>query len=250
MKKLFMLFVALLWTGTGIALVFAFNQEDEEAVAQVFGEINCARMEGSFTAEGTLKEEYLTGQEQQELLEQIAKEIGITNDIHFKEEHHGNTRSVILDKQSEEAAVQMKIMTHESEEENGALQTLQYFSMNLTLKQYVTEIVLLKEDIEKILAQYPFQCSYGMEFQANFNGELSMSEKNRLSAWLLKQIKADIVNENKTEELYTIYAYTDYIRDYEILDSKAVNVNLAFSYDEEQDCTYFYMATPYLLQEY
>lgn len=250
MKKLFMAFVILLWTGTGIALTLAFNQENEEAVAQSFGAISCSDMAGGFTAEGSLKGEYLTGQEQQDLLKQIAEKIGITNNIQMQQEQDGNIRSVILNKQSEAANVQMKIMTREVEVEDDVIQTLQYFSMSLELKQYIEQIVTLKEEVESVLQQYPFKCSYGIEYQASFDGPLSIAEKNKLSTGLLKQIKADVVSENKTDELYTIYAYTDYIRDYEIINSKAVNVNLAFSYDEVGDCTYFYMATPYLKKEY
>ena len=245
-----MVFVILLWTGTGIALTLAFNQENEEAVAQTFGAINCAQMEGSFLAKGTLKEDYLTGKEQEQLLRDLAEEIGITSECEILEERKNNTRSITLNKQSMAALVEMKIMTHEVEVEDDVIQTQQYFSMSLSLKEYVTEIVLLKEEIENVLEQYPFECDYSMEFQADFSGELSMAEKNKLSRWYLDEINADIINSNKTPELYTIYAYTDYIRDYELVDSKAVNVNLVFSYDEEENYTHFYMATPYMLEEY
>ena len=156
----------------------------------------------------------------------------------------------MLDKSSDSAQVVMKIITYEVEVEDNVVQTKQYFSMELCLYKYVEEIVVLKQEVEKVLADSPFKCDSGLEFEAEFNGELSLSEKNKLSQWYLKEINAKTVSDRKDSDIYTIYAYTKYISDYQIVDGNAVNVNLIFNYDEEKKITHFYMATPYFQREY
>ena len=42
-KRAFMLFVTVLWIIAGITLIITLNQEDEEAVVETFGQINCEK---------------------------------------------------------------------------------------------------------------------------------------------------------------------------------------------------------------
>ena len=50
--------------------------------------------------------------------------------------------------------------------------------------------------------------------------------------------------------LYTIYAYSPYISDYEIQDGEAVNINIAMYYNEKEDQTYLYAAVPLVGLDY
>ena len=51
-------------------------------------------------------------------------------------------------------------------------------------------------------------------------------------------------------QLYTIYAYTTYVSDFVMQEDQAVNVNIAMRYNEEEDKTYVYVATPVLGLDY
>lgn len=249
-RKLFMIFVILLWSVAGITLVVQLNKADEEAVVEAFGQINCQSMESSFHVSGSLKSDYLTADEQQKLLEKIANGIGITQNYEILKENNSRSRTVKLEKNSDCADVEMKIMTYEDEVEDNVIQTRQYVEIELNMYKHTEEILVLKKEIEKVMKDTPFDCDVGLEFEAEFNRELSIAEKNRLSKQFLDNISANLVSEEKSEEIYTIYAYTELISDYEAVDGNAVNVNLVFSYDEDENITSFYMATPYLLGEY
>ena len=61
---------------------------------------------------------------------------------------------------------------------------------------------------------------------------------------------AKIVTEHRDMQLYTIYAYTTYVSDYVMQEDQAVNVNIAMRYNEEEDKTYVYVATPVLGLDY
>ena len=85
-KRAFMLFVTVLWIIAGITLIITLNQEDEEAVVETFGQINCEKLQSRFYSEGTLEENYLTRNEQTQLLENMAKQIGITKNYEISQQ--------------------------------------------------------------------------------------------------------------------------------------------------------------------
>lgn len=249
-KKAYMILVVLLWVATGAVLIMQFNHEDESAVAQTFNQINCNYMTSNFHANGKLDSEYLTANEQQELLEEVANDIGLNSEYEILRTTEGGKRVVSLEKTAQNADVTMKIITNEVEVEDNVFQAKQTFVMDLNLYKYINEIVILKKNIEQTLNNSPFNCQYTMDFEAQFPGKLSLADKNRLSKWLLDEINANSIHGSKTEDLYTLYAYTDYIGEYEIVDNKAVNVNIAFNYNEEENITKLYMATPFINNDY
>ena len=59
----------------------------------------------------------------------MAKQIGITKNYEIITENEDNNRIVKLEKQSDSASVDMKIITYEVEVEDNVVQTRQYFSM-------------------------------------------------------------------------------------------------------------------------
>ena len=48
----------------------------------------------------------------------------------------------------------------------------------------------------------------------------------------------------------TVYAYTPCITDKVQVEQKDINMNLIFNYNEENDKTYFYIASPILNEDY
>jgi len=249
-RKIFMVLIVLLWCVAGITVIFQLNKDDEMEVVEVFSQINCQSMQAKYIAEGRLDSEYLTASEQKEMLEQIAKGIGITKNYEIVSEDMGRSRIVSLNKESGNADVQIQILTYEDEVEDNTFYTRQYIKLSLSLFKYVDEIIYLRNEIEKVLANSPFDCNGNLQFEAQFAHELSFAQKNKLSKDFLSKISAKSVSEQKDTDLYTIYAYTDLIPDYKLVDGDAVNVNLVFNYDEEKNITRLYMATPYIIEEF
>lgn len=249
-RKIFMVFVLLLWSVVGITMIFQFNPKDEMQVAEVFGQLNCRQLRGKYNAKGQLKGDYFTSNDQEEILINIAKEIGITKNYEIVRENTENSRIVSLNKEGENANVKIQIYTFEDEVEDNVFSPRQYINLDLSLSNYVDEIIILKNQIEEVLEKTQFECSGNLQFEAQFNGELSLAQKNRLSDDFLDKINAKSVTGKKDNEMYTIYAYSALIPDYEVVDDDIVNVNLVFNYDEINNITNFYMATPYILEEF
>lgn len=249
-RKIFMILIVLLWTAAGAIVIFEVNKADETEVVEVFSSINCRELRGKYRAEGHLEEEYLTYEDQKQMLEKIANKIGITKNYEVVREDTSRSRIVSLNKQSENANIKIQIITYEDEVEDNVFSTRQYIKLDLLLFKYVDEIMVMRNEIEKVLADSPFDCTGNLQFEAEFANELSMSKKNELSKDFLKKINASSVSEQKDTDIYTIYAYSDLISDYKVIDGDAVNVNLVFTYDEKNNVTRLYMATPYIIEEF
>ena len=82
------------------------------------------------------------------------------------------------------------------------------------------------------------------------DGSLSMSQKNIISDKIIESSGGRIVTERRSDSLFTVYAYTDKIDDYVLNGSLKTNLNVAITYDEENDITEVYMATPFMNEDY
>ena len=63
-------------------------------------------------------------------------------------------------------------------------------------------------------------------------------------------MNARIVTGNRTEEIYTVYGYSEDIKDYVVFGSTKTNVNIAITYNELNGETYIYMATPIINEDF
>ena len=79
---------------------------------------------------------------------------------------------------------------------------------------------------------------------------MTLSERNNMADLLLEQIEGKVVSEHRDEELFTIYAYTKLIKDYDMRSGEPVNINIAFNYDESQNLTNVYLSTPIIREDY
>lgn len=63
---------------------------------------------------------------------------------------------------------------------------------------------------------------------------------------LLKQLNASIVQEIDNAEYYCMYGYTNQFDRVIYQDGKKINLNLAITYNEDEDMTYLHLAVPYI----
>lgn len=89
-----------------------------------------------------------------------------------------------------------------------------------------------------------------MTFTGTYDGKLSIEERNKITDRFVKDLQANVVVEQRGDELYTVYAYTGLINDYVKSEGNKINVNIAFNYNEKKNKTNLYVATPILNQDY
>ena len=61
---------------------------------------------------------------------------------------------------------------------------------------------------------------------------------------ILDRLDAKVVAENRDSDIFTIYAYSKGAGSYITIGGSKINMNIAIGYDEEQDRTKVYLASP------
>ena len=84
----------------------------------------------------------------------------------------------------------------------------------------------------------------------SIDGELNNTEKNSITDKIMQEMNAEVITGNRSESIYTIYGYSEDIADYVVFGSTKTNVNIAISYDEEEDMTKIYMSTPIINEDF
>ncbi len=89
-----------------------------------------------------------------------------------------------------------------------------------------------------------------MEWTAFFPEELCFLEKNMLSETIFSLFAAQEVDGIRGEDLYTVYGYSDRMAPSIVVDQSRINVNLAFTDDEERGKTKIHLGIPVIQNNY
>ena len=81
-------------------------------------------------------------------------------------------------------------------------------------------------------------------------GAWSNSEKNHICEDIIEKLDGKIVIGSRSNELYSVYAYTEKISDYVLSGTTRSNINIAITYDSDKDVTWIYMETPVISENY
>lgn len=250
MRKIFFVFVAVLWAVAGIQLVQNLNPEDETQIVQAFNKTNCMNAMSRIQVSGSLAKGYQTLSEQENTLKEIAAAIGITGDYQLSEERDGARSTLILCKQAAKAETVMKIVTVEDEISDNIVESIQYLAVEIELYDRLECAVSYKENLEEIVKEYGITEDVSLQFSGVLPGNISADECSSMTSQLLRSISAKIQTKHEEENLYTVYAYSDRIEDFKTINGHKVNVMVAINYDEENNQTGLYLATPFLNQDY
>lgn len=250
MRKLFFIFVALLWIAAGIQLIQNLNKEDEEKIVEAFNQTNCMDAQSSVHAQAQLNDVYHTKKEQETILREMAEELGITGELEVEQESEPGRNVLALIRRAEKAQTILKIVSIENEPQENIIETVQYLFADIQLYDKLECAVLYKENLERIIRKYDEAATINLEFYGELPGRLQEKERESLKNHLLESISAKVREEHTSDDVYTIYAYTELVDKYEQIKGKTVNVSIAMTYDEINERTCLYLATPLLKGDY
>ena len=248
MRKMMMVFVGVLWIAAGIQLIKNMNQEDEEQIVQAFQQTNCLATECKLTAEMKLGE-YRTRIGQEQMLQDIAAGLGIHGSVDMTSQTEDGKTVVRLSREASQAQITMDVLTTEEEVE-GMVESEQYFRAQIVLYDNLECAFYYKEDLERALSSYGENAQTGIQFYGELAGKLSDEKRDMIIEQMFDKISANVCRSFKTENVYTVYAYTDGLDEYRRINGEKVNVTAAVTYHEEDDKTCFYLAMPVIKEDY
>lgn len=193
---------------------------------------------------------YLTQEEKERLVENIASALGITSSYGLATVCEDEVNTTVLSKESVNGNVTIKAITQEQQgTENtdglaGTQPQAQYVYVNITVYNNIDCAVSYRELVEGMFDAMGIQGNVNMNLVGSLEGTLNSTEKNELVDGLLDRLGAKVVAENRDSDIFTIYAYSKGAGSYITIGGNKINMNIAIGYDEEQDRTKVYLASP------
>jgi hypothetical protein len=179
---------------------------------------------------------YLTQEEKERLVENIASALGITSSYGLATVCEDEVNITVLSKESVDGSVTIKAITQEPQ--------VQYVYVNITVYNNIDCAVSYRELVEGMFDAMGIQGNVNMNLVGSLEGALNSTEKNELADGLLDRLGAKVVTENRDGDIFTIYAYSKGAGSYITIGGNKINMNIAIGYDEEQDRTKVYLASP------
>lgn len=245
MKKIWVAFIVLLWGVAGFQIIQGKAAAEENKIIQVFHTVGSEQKTSMVEYYGTYDNEYLPIEKREALLRDIAQKLGITRGLETDRTYEEKRQEISLTKKAKHAVTTLRFITNEEGKE-----IKQYMIASITLDKDMESAQAHKKKLEKILDEYTKDSRSTANVIGTYDGKLDLDERNEVADGILGDMGARIVTEHRDMQLYTIYAYTTYVSDFVMQEDQAVNVNIAMRYNEEEDKTYVYVATPVLGLDY
>lgn len=243
MQKIGIVTALVIWLLlAGKLLSNAMSQNTD--VAAVFNSYEFEEINAQVSAFGKYGVTYLTEEEKENIIKELAAGIGIEEPYYFENvKNEGNTEK-ILAKTSKNADTVIKVVTR-TEDYGTYYETTQYIDISLNLKTNINCAVSYKELIEEILSAQEIDANVMINLRGSIKGALNYDEKNKLADGMLKALDATVQTENRESDLFTIYAYSDMVDESVVCAGQKININIAQEYDENTNRTIIYLSTPF-----
>lgn len=246
-QRIAMIIACILWIYTAGRLIGTNISKDNTVESSNMVNAFCENVYNNVTAKITLRgkiaDGYLSESARKLILCDMAQTIGI-NDYDYGNSTDGKKYYTIIRKNSVNGYVEMSVISDdESTNENYAVIVVE-------LKNGIGSTEYYRSLVEEIGKRYSIDEDVNICLYGDVYGKLDIWEMNNISDKLLKEIKAKKITEKTDNDIYTIYAYDKDIDNYISLGKNKVNVNISMNYNEKNNTTTIYMATPINNEDY
>ena len=196
--------------------------------------------------------EYLEDEKKVKILKELARQLGITDDLEQSSKRETGRETLSLSKKSAGAETVLSVVTLEEKDEFGHYSFVQYITCKIAINNSPESVCHYEKILRNYLKENELAEDVTVTFISFFDNELEGEEISAITDSLLESMNAKVVVENRTKELFSVYAYSKNIRDDETINLgvSKTNINIAANYNEGLKQTRIYIATPVLDIEY
>lgn len=252
--KVLLYIVVLAWVGVGVQMLVNYAYHDESKMLHAFAGADANVVESKLTLVGNFGEKYMTAEDKKNMIDYITGKLNIERSLDKQEVDGSTTTAVVAKKEGKNANAEIQVISIASKEQGSAKKTDQYIYTTIELYDDVSKVLEYKNIVDAAYDEIGLKdVDASITLQGTYDRKIELEERNKIADGLLENLQAKIVKENRTEEankVYTVYAYTPLISDYITVNNSRVNLNIVYTYDEKDDITTLYLATPILNTDY
>lgn len=237
--------VLILWAAAGAQWIAGKLFFEPKEITEAFAKTNSKLSESMLEIVAEYGDDYLTIEDKKELVRYLAAGIGLKAEDEISVLEEEGRQVILYQKQAKQAETVLKCVTL-GQSDTGEAARKHYLMVRIRIyedtKNYIsTYQEIIKKQIDQLGAK-EMNCT--VQFAGNFAGRLTVSELNEITDRMLRELGAKVVYENRTEELYTVYGYARGQEHSVTVDGKRMNIQIAAAYEEKEDRTRIYLATP------
>ncbi|BCJ96717.1 hypothetical protein acsn021_42860 [Anaerocolumna cellulosilytica] len=188
---------------------------------------------------------YLSESDKRDLVVFIAGKIGLTANKDVIVNRNGEDSEALLQKIGKNSETLIKVISKEQENEEGIPELKHYIIVDLKLYENLDSILEYHKLLDKVFKEIKTnKVETTMQLSSKYKGRLSLDNMNTLADRMVDNLQGKIAYDNRSEKLFTIYAYTGLLDEYVTSMGTKINIHVAMNYDETTDSTNVYLGTP------
>jgi len=237
----------------GLILIFLFiifitvdfnikPQKREQVLLETFKQSNCDIIKSNINIYAPLDISLKTFDEMKKYLKMVNKNIGINTLEEFNTEQFEQIMIVEELYESENAKLNLKVETVNNSESYLIIDTAIYDNWN--------NLMLIKEEIDNIFEKLNLDTKVNITMTGSYDGNLDYSKRKHIASEIMKLLDAKFYEDYNSQRVYSVVGYTKKIKEYIYSQRQKININLALRYNEYENKTYLYLATPLITNEY
>lgn len=248
--------LAALWVIAFVLIVSTREKDDvgEEGIVTAFASGDYIDTNGTVSAYVNYGNKYLSDSDRKAIIKNIASVLGIEREIvpDIKRGESGNGSSVTATYSlvTSNARTDISVITIESDDGSTVLSLEQYILVDVSIDNSAESTVYYKQCLEEYFADAGIDADINLSLKGSVDGALSNKRKNEICDDIITSLDGKLITGSRSEELYTVYAYSDNIDEYVVNGTTKSNINVAITYDSVHDVSWVYVATPILAESY
>lgn len=237
--------VIVIWTAA-LFQAYALYQEkkEEEETLAAFQTLELSAVEGCVEITAAIGKNYEKESGKELFLTGLIRELNLAEEMEFVREEKNGRAEILYLKEAEGERIKIAFVTESTDTE------YQYVHILYEIENNVEQLLQYKTKIERLLKMRNLTATSNLNLKGSRNGKMSLNEKKEITDRLFQSLNASVVEAVREEDLYTVYGYSDLLQNSFSYGENEINLNLAFSYQEEAAKTVFYLAMPYVQIDY
>lgn len=251
-KALIILGAVWLLAFAGLINTWLQERESEADIVTAFASGNYINTNGTVSVYANYGSRYLSEEDKKQLIKEIASAVGIVGEININTERQSGeegspaTTTTTYANATRNASTDIRIVTIENQKAENVITLEQYILAEISIDNSLESAVHYEEKLREAFEDKGISADVTLSLRGSVKGTLSNSRKNEICENIIERLNGEMVIGSKSDELYTVYAYTEDIPDYVMNGTTKSNINIAITYDEGQDVSWIYVATPIL----
>ncbi len=242
--------LVLIWAAILLQLFINSSIDREKRmVEQVMSEDISNLTEGTVKAYAYFGDETLNETVREGMAQKLAKELGITSGYRIENKVDDKAKSEIttLSKHGEQADTLIKIISLHAKDRYEQESVEDYVMVEINLKgSNGTAAYTYKKKLADIYEALGMNANTNIYLLSQEKGQLLDEEIDDYINRFLEETNASEIDRTEFDNVICIYGYSKDIDEFVYLNNKRVNVNIAFSYDSNEDITYIHRAVPFV----